>query len=234
MADLESISLQPANFYVLVMFIISEFVPTCARRIFDIVGALCLAVGNAIRPGFIQATMAMLVCRRIMRVRGLLLGLEARFLAGTLKSCPGRGAGRVVPAGLVASVDLGLPVVPRRVGCLPAGVPRRFAWLCVLVPGEAACFAGQLRVVLAEPGMAALLAACPQAVRIVRPLCWMLGIARADFVPGERVVVAAVDCAGDDNSVVACRPEPAVTDVENAARFAEAAPGWGWVRFIPG
>lgn len=199
-------------------------------RIFDIAGALCLAVGNAIRPGFIQAAMAMLVCRRINRVRGLLLALEARFLAGTLKTFPGRQVGRVVSAGLAAPDD----PVPGVAHFFPGAVPRRFAWLCGLVPGEAACFAGQLRVVLAEPRMATLLAACPQAVRIVRPLCWMLGIERADFVPGERVAVVVADCPDDDNSGLACRPEPAVTEAENAARFAQAAVGWGWVRFIPG
>jgi hypothetical protein len=70
-------------------------------------------------------------------------------------------------------------------------LPRRFGWLCPLVPGEAACFAGQMRVLLAEPEMQTLLAACPQAVRVLRPLCVMLGIERMDHVPGFAAAVAA-------------------------------------------
>jgi hypothetical protein len=67
-------------------------------------------------------------------------------------------------------------VVPR--------VRRKFAWLCPLVPSWAAGHASQMRVVLAEPEMQALLSACPQAIRVLRPLCFMLGIAPADYIPG--------------------------------------------------
>jgi hypothetical protein len=53
-----------------------------------------------------------------------------------------------------------------------------------MVPYEAAGYGSQLQTVLAEPGMAEVLAACPQAVRILKPLCWALGIERPDWVPG--------------------------------------------------
>jgi len=60
---------------------------------------------------------------------------------------------------------------------MPGGLPRGFGWLLPLVPQEAAGFASQLRVVLAEAEMVALLQASPQARRELRPLCRMLGIA---------------------------------------------------------
>jgi hypothetical protein len=198
-----------------------NFVPSCARRVFDIAEALCLAVGNAIRPGFIQAAMALLVVRRIQRVRGLLLALEERFLAGRLVTHPARG---------VAARDPVLAVRVRRVADVV--FPRRFGWLCGLVPGEAACFAGQLRVVLAEPGMAALMESCPQAVRIVRPLCWMLGIARRDFVPGD-CVPEAVAVSGRDADA-ATRPAPVAAVLDVGSQMALVTAGMGWVRLNPG
>eukprot|EP01037_Dinobryon_pediforme_P008873 gene8873-8962_t len=132
-------------------------------------------IDDAIRPGFIQAAMAVLVMQRIHRVRRLLVALEARFLAGLVR----RRAVRAVTA------DVGVEVRERAPRAkAPELLPRRFAWLLPLVPGEAACFAGHLRVVLAEPDMQALLAGCPQAVRVLGPLCVMLGIERAAYVPG--------------------------------------------------
>ena len=64
-----------------------------------------------------------------------------------------------------------------------------------LVPGEAACFAGQIRGLLAEPEMAGLIAASPQARRVLGPLCRMLGIEASEWAPGvvaAKVVVAPV------------------------------------------
>ena len=146
---------------------------TSAQRLYGIAEALCLAVGNAIRPGFISAAIAMLVVRRIFRIRGALWALEARFLAGRAMRRPARVVG-------ASEAPAREDVAPRvRAG----GLPRRRGWLFNLVPSYAATYAGQLRVVLAEPGMQALLAASPQAVRVLRPLCVMLGIERAAYMP---------------------------------------------------
>ena len=158
----------------------------------------------------------MRVIRRIHGIRGRLLALEARFLAG-----------RVVTRGPVGRAAVTTTrATPVRQGELV--FPRRFAWLCGLVPSDAACYAEHLRVVLAEPGMVALLAACPQAIRVVAPLCWMVGISRADYVPGERV--PCVVTAPADNAP----PARVVVEVDAASQVALAAPGMGWVRFIPG
>lgn len=194
---------------------------TGARRFYDVAEALCRAVGNAIRPGFIQAAMAMAVVRRIQRVRGILLALEARFLAGlVLRS--GRAVG---------SQDLSARVRgggPSAEGASMLRLPTGFAWLCRFVPGDAASYAGQLRVVLAEPGMVALLASCPQAVRAVQPLCRMLGIARADYVPGERVATAIAAPVAP----AAVAPWPVASST--VPTLAEAMAGMAWTRFIPG
>ncbi len=57
-----------------------------------------------------------------------------------------------------------------------------------LMPYEAACYGGQLRTVLAEPEMVALLADVAQARRILAPVCRMLGVE----IPGVAPVVRAV------------------------------------------
>lgn len=62
------------------------------------------------------------------------------------------------------------------------GLPRGFAWVLRLVP-DAAPVRTQIEAWLAHPDMAALLAAAPQAGRILRPLCRMLGCSPADLPP---------------------------------------------------
>jgi hypothetical protein len=91
---------------------------------------------------------------------------------------------------LVARLTAGHPAAPARQRTRPAStaparkapaaglrLPRGQAWLIRLLPGEAACFGGQLQALLADPQMAALLAAAPEAGRILRPLCRLLAIA---------------------------------------------------------
>eukprot|EP01037_Dinobryon_pediforme_P005225 gene5225-5277_t len=154
---------------------------TSAGRFFEVAERLCRAVGNAIRPGFIDAVLAMLVVRRVQRIRMILLALETRFLAGRVLC----RAARAVTGGEVALQDRPARATGER-------LPQNSGWLFNLVPHEAACQAGFMRVVLAEPGMQALLAACPQAVRVLRPLCVMLGIEREAYVPAGAAPVVRV------------------------------------------
>jgi hypothetical protein len=77
----------------------------------------------------------------------------------------------------------GRPAAPGRPRTRPARkapatgrLPRSQAWLIRLLPGEAASYGCQLQALLADPQMAALLAAAPEAGRILRPLCRLLAI----------------------------------------------------------
>jgi hypothetical protein len=83
-------------------------------------------------------------------------------------------------------------IAHRRAGTLPtprpsrAGQPRKHtpkpnfptapAWLVARVGYTAAAFGSQLQHALSDPELAAFLAAAPQANRLFRPLCRMLGI----------------------------------------------------------
>ena len=54
-------------------------------------------------------------------------------------------------------------------------IPTHHGWLVRALGHHGAAYGSQLQYLLAEPGMAELLAVCPAAARIFRPLCRMLG-----------------------------------------------------------
>ncbi len=67
--------------------------------------------------------------------------------------------------------------------------PGGFGWLVKAASWQAAGFGCQLRAVLETPEMVALLAACPQAVRMLRPVCRALAIETQVLRPGVVVPV---------------------------------------------
>ena len=103
----------------------------------------------------------------ILLLWGRLNRLAIRFTALAARVAVGTGSPRRRTSARPASAR------PRRAY---ARLPRRFAWLLPLVPGEAAAYGSQLQHLLADPDMAALIAAAPQAGRLLRPLCRMLGV----------------------------------------------------------
>jgi hypothetical protein len=147
------------------------------------------SVAARIGAGMMAAAMILLVWRRIARVDQALQALMARFQSGTLRvvATPRMGGGGG------GARDLG------------SRLPLRFGWLLGVVPFEAAAYAGQVRAVLAEPEMVALIAAAPQARRVLAPLCRMLGIEREVLTP-RRVVGDAVDVASPGVGVVRVVP----------------------------
>ncbi len=64
----------------------------------------------------------------------------------------------------------------------PPGLPQGFAWLARLAPSILP-LRSQVCHLLGDPELAALLAATPQAGRILRPLCRMLGIVAGEDFP---------------------------------------------------
>jgi hypothetical protein len=78
-----------------------------------------------------------------------------------------------------------------RPGRVPQSTPRKprvrlpthRAWLVTSLGHFAAGYANQLNHLLSEPEAAALIAASPQAARLLRPLCHLLGISPAALQP---------------------------------------------------
>lgn len=94
-------------------------------------------------------------------------------------------------------------------------LPSRRAWLLRALGWEVAGYGSQLRALLAEPEMAALVAAVPGVGRILRPLCQMLGVTDLEVARPAKVV-----------------PEPDPVAVE--ARKARARAHRLWVRQVRG
>ncbi len=117
--------------------------------------------------------------RRAIAARGAGLGLALPLML-LLWSRLRRTAERF--ARLAAKVHAGTLPPPRRrlrsprpARPQPLRLPRGVAWLLRRLP-QAASAASQLQHLLADPAMAELLAAAPQAGRLLRPLCQMLGV----------------------------------------------------------
>ena len=104
----------------------------------------------------------------IVLIWGRLRRMAARFAAAVaaIPAAPGRASrpARSSPARSRPRAHDGRPR-------LPGG----FGWLIRLSPA-AACHGGQLQRLLADPEMAALLAAAPRMARVLRPLCRMLAV----------------------------------------------------------
>ncbi len=129
------------------------------------IDGLLRAVAAAIVGGRMNGAVILLVWTRIKRTETRVLALVAAIRAGRVRG------GWVVEARATCA-----SAAPRAVPPAFLKVPRSFAWLIVLVPYHAAGYASQLRHLLAEPDMVALLAATPRLGKILRPLCRMLGI----------------------------------------------------------
>ncbi len=134
--------------------------PSPADRLALIIEGLRRAVAAQIAGRRLAGPFIILICSRLGRLAGRFTRLAARVSAGT--AGPRRRAASRQPS------KRPRPAYQR--------LPRRFAWLLPLVPGEAAAYGSQLQHLLADPEMAALIAAAPQAGRILRPLCRMLGV----------------------------------------------------------
>ena len=133
-----------------------------------LIDGLCRAVARSGAAGLLGGPLALLIWSRLRRLAAQVAALAARIDAGRHRRYPSRRPAR--PA-------------PRRRA--PRVLPHSRAWLLRLVP-EAASGGSQLRHLLAEPEMAALLEAAPQMRRLLRPLCHMRGCVRRPPWPPRR------------------------------------------------
>ncbi len=114
-----------------------------------------------------------LVYGRLGRLCGTLERLMAQFKAGTLRTRAPRSAAVLVER----------YTWPRPPRVWVGG----YAWLVVLMKHRAAGYGSQLQHILEQPEMAALLAASPQARRVLRPICRMLAVRHLVITPPRAV-----------------------------------------------
>jgi hypothetical protein len=118
--------------------------------------------------GGLAGPLIALLCGRLIRLERRFATLLAAFRAGRLRAPRPRAAAS-------ARVSRPVPSLPGGSGWLI----RRCGW-------QAAGCGSQLRQLLAEPEMAALLLAAPQAGRLFRPLCRMLAVELPPELARER------------------------------------------------
>ncbi len=149
----------------------SASAPALAFRLTQIITGLCAAIAlraakdAAFRPLVVRLWNAL--GRRARRFDRL----AARIQAGRLTRRP------AVPSQAPR---------PKRPPPATPPLPRGFAWL-VRRAQETAVYGCQLQALLSDPEMAPLLEAVPQAGRLLRPLCRMLGVR-----PGPTLAPAVV------------------------------------------
>ncbi len=141
----------------------------------------------------ITAPMIVYIWTRLNKLNQRFQALAALIIAGKLPpERPYRPRAAIAPAPTPADPD----ATPR-----PWPMSRwlstwRSGWLCWVapcLPGQigAACFGEGLRSLLCDPEMAALVAATPRMTKLLRPLCWSLGIQASMPRPARRKRVIA-------------------------------------------
>ncbi len=146
--------------------------------LFAVIRGLRGAVGGWSVRGWLGAALGLLLYQRLGRICRDMEGLASRFAAGRVRRVVGR-----VSVGRVAGGSAGRARV----------LPGDFGWLVKAASWHAAGYTSQLRAVLEAPEMVGFLEACPQAVRVLRPLCRMLAIEAAVLRPGLVDNVVSVD-----------------------------------------
>ncbi|MBV8524769.1 MAG: hypothetical protein JOY71_22070 [Acetobacteraceae bacterium] len=142
----------------------SQPATSLSHRLGLTIAGLCEALAARMARDRTAVPLLFLAWTRLRRLAVRFEALLADFRVGRLPAARAR-----------RSVE-NLPQLPNLAGLPPPyRAPRESGWLLRLAP-ESAAFAGQVEYLLADSEMKALLAASPQAGRMLRPLCRMLGI----------------------------------------------------------
>ena len=146
-----------------------------------IVSALVGYIRTKAKPGTLWS-LVYLAAARVTRIQKRFERLVVRYRAGTLP--PPRAPRPEKQAPETDAEETGAK--PARPASL---LPRHRGWLCAMVPLWAAGYGGKILYLLDHPEMRELIAAAPQAGRLIRPLLWMTGRPIPEFLrlpPRER------------------------------------------------
>jgi hypothetical protein len=156
----------------------------------------------------VNRAMATLAWGRMQRLAERFARLRARLEAGTLRPPRARGERDDEPA------PEARPRVRVRRPWLPF-LPRTFGWFARTVPGAGPA-AQEFEMLLASPGMPALISVAPQAGRILRPLAHMLGVRRPEFLRLPRRKRISKPRTHDGGMPSAIHPSKPPDGLENA------------------
>jgi hypothetical protein len=114
------------------------------------------------------------VRRLLLLVYSWINRTKKRFAALAARVAAGKASPRPRPASVTPRSKGEAPEKPDKPR--PPSLPREKAWLLVLMKWEIACYRSTIMNWLEEPEVVALIQAAPQAGRLLRPLCRLLGI----------------------------------------------------------
>jgi hypothetical protein len=171
---------------------------TLTDRFAWLIDGLCKAIGVDAQKRRMEAALAWAVWNRVRVLGARLVALMARVRSG---SVPSRIKGTPHPGpppqgGREECPHPSPPPQERERGrraaraeeWIPAEkLPREFGWVRRALP-ETARFAGVLAYFLDDPEIAALVEKTPEAGRILRPLCHLLGVQAPEFLRRGAVV----------------------------------------------
>ena len=173
--------------------------PALAGRLGTILRDLSALIARAFLRNPARVGLTILLCNRLNRAVRRFDHLMARIAAGIVLRPP-RPDPRIGTRSRTS-------VAPR-----PLAPPSAPGWLVADLRHEAMGYASQLNHLLSEPETAALLAQCPQAVRLLRPVCHMLGLVHPVLPPGHRArkppAVPAPEPAPRREPRAVTQPEP--------------------------
>ena len=166
---------------------------TLADRFAWLFDGLCKAIGVDAQRQRMEAALAWAIWNRVRMLGDRLIALAERVRAGRLPRRRVRRSGTPHPdpppqGGREREASTGPAASTPLAQCLPAAsLPREFGWVGRMLP-EAAKYAGALQYLLRDPETLALLEKAPQAGRMLRPLCQLLGVQTPEFLRRGAVV----------------------------------------------
>jgi hypothetical protein len=136
---------------------------------------LCKVIGADAHKRQVEAALAWAIWNHVRMLGERLIALIERAQAGRLRvrrSEAGMRGDRAEPR-------------PAGVAHVPGGLPQDFGWMPRMLP-QTAQFADVLSLLLRDRETVALVAQAPEAARILRPLCEMLGVKAPEYLRRRR------------------------------------------------
>jgi hypothetical protein len=190
---------------------------------------LCKVIGAEAYKRRIEAALAWAVWNRVRLLGERFLAVAARARSARLHPrshppTPSAQPAPVIPRPLERDGPDKRPAPPA--GPSAAGLPREFGWVRRVLP-ETAQFAGVLAWLLRDPETAALVEVAPEAGRILRPLCRLLGVRPPEFLRREYVPACPPpppEAEQNDRGAAVAAPAPVAAALPPAAEVPAPTP----------
>jgi len=210
--------------------------PSLADRFTWLFDGLCKVIGVDAQRQRVEAALAWAIWHRVRLLGDRLIALAERVRAGRMRARIKKSPHPCPPP---QERERGRTAALEGVRLPTASLPREFGWVRRMLP-ETGQYAGLLSYLLRDPETVALLEKAPQAGRVLRPLCHLLGVQPPEFLrrgatpapvaaeipapaPLEASIQAADATVTSDEGVTPAAEQPAPQSGRSAAEEAAVA-----------